>query len=431
MRAALDALLDPRPGSIVATEAAAEAAGCPQARVRIVPDRQLATALRETAAPVVLLHRLPMTVLRALRSHPVPLLVLTGELEAAESDDLLAPKTEGWGISIRWLVEDGAAVRKGDKLVELDNTAILETISDLDLAVTQAAIELTSQRATSEVTLEDKRFEVQSQQAALAKAELDAGVAPQLVSRREYQQFQLAVRTAKTALATAKDDLEAAKKGARLEEEVKRIALQKAERKLQSAEEQIHALMLAAPRDGVVVVGTHPWEGRKLQLGDTVWPGLTVAKLPDLSSMIVEAVVSDVDDGRVRAGMQATCVVDAYPDRPLEGRVLSVSPVAREPEHQSQRRFFSVVVELPPTDIENLRPGLSAKVDVAVAEHADALLAPRAALDVSTDPARAWRATGEAVEVELGACDAQRCVVLAGLEEGERLQRSPSEEVAG
>ena len=47
------------------------------------------------------------------------------------------------------------------------------------------------------------------------------------------------------------------------------------------------------------LTGDHPWEGRKLQEGDTVWVGMTVASLPDLDSMIVEASLSDVDDGRI------------------------------------------------------------------------------------------------------------------------------------
>lgn len=358
-------------------------------------------------------------------------LLLTGELEADRSEVLVAPRTQGWGIAIRWLAQEGALVRKGEKVVDLDNTAVLETISDLDLAVSQADIDLSSQQATAAVAAEDKRFEVETQRIALAKARLDATVSPELVSRREYQKFQLAVRTAQTALATAEDDLRAAQAAARLEQEVKRITLAKAHRALESATEEIDALVLTAPRDGVVVVGDHPWEGRKLQMGDTVWPGLTVAKLPDLGSMVVEAVLSDVDDGRVRPGMTARCLVDAWPERPLEAQVLSVSPVAREPEHQSMRRFFSVVLTLPAVGLEDLRPGLSVKADVLVARHEDALLAPRAALDTSTEPARAWLRSGEAVDVELGACDAQRCVVLAGLSEGDALGRGPAPEVAG
>jgi HlyD family secretion protein len=348
-------------------------------------------------------------------------LLLTGELEADRSDELLAPRTEGWGVAIRWLAEDGASVRQGDKVVELDNTAILETINDLDLAVSQAVTDLESQRATSAVALEDKRFEVETQRIALAKAQLDAEISPTLVSRREYQKFQLAVHTATTALATAKDDLRAAEEGARLEAEVKRIALDKARRKLESARDEVAALSLAAPRDGVVLIGTHPWEGRKLQVGDTVWPGLAVAKLPDLGSMVVKAALSDVDDGHVRPGMSARCLVDAWPERPLEAEVLTVSPVAREPEHQSTRRFFSVVLRLASGEHQELRPGLSAQLDVLVARHDDALLAPRAALDTSTEPARAWLASGDAVDVELGPCDAHRCVVLAGLSEGDAL----------
>jgi multidrug efflux pump subunit AcrA (membrane-fusion protein) len=358
-------------------------------------------------------------------------LLLTGELEAERFEELLAPRTEGWGVAIRWLAEDGAVVRKGDKVVELDNTAVLETISDLELAVITAGTDLESQRATSAVAVEDKRFEVETHRIALAKARLDAEVSPTLVSRREYQKFQLAVHTSSTALATAEDDLRAAQEGARLEAEVKRIALLKARRKLDGARDEVAALSLAAPRDGVVVVGTHPWEGRKLQVGDNVWPGLAVAKLPDLGSMVVEAVLSDVDDGRVRPGMAARCLVDAWTERPLEAEVLTVSPVAREPEHQSTRRFFSVVLPLAGDDLDDLRPGLSAKVDVLVARHEHELLVPRAALDATTEPARAWLSSGEAVDVELGPCDAHRCVVLAGLSEGATLQPVPGQGGAG
>lgn len=362
----------------------------------------------------------PLAVTRGeLRQH----LLLTGELEAVESEELIAPRTDNWAISIRWLAEDGAIVKAGDRVVELDNTAILETISDHDLAVIQANNELRSQRATSAVEVEDKRFEVRTQEIALAKARIDAEVSPELISKREHMQLQLAVRTAETALATAKDDLQAAIEAGRLAEEVQRIALAKARRKLTSAEESIEALVLRAPRDGVVEIAEQPWEGRKLQVGDTVWPGMTVAKLPDLSTMVVQAQLSDVDDGRVAVGMAGRCVVDAHPDRPLEAVVTSVSPVARESEHQSVRRFFSVVLSLPQADPAIMRPGLSVKAEVLTDHREGVLLAPRVALDTMAQPPRARLASGEAVDVELGTCNAQHCEVLAGLDEGAALGR--------
>ena len=37
------------------------------------------------------------------RGPLAPRLLLTGELEAVESDELLAPQTDNWAISIRWM----------------------------------------------------------------------------------------------------------------------------------------------------------------------------------------------------------------------------------------------------------------------------------------------------------------------------------------
>ena len=95
LRAAFETLLDPRPGPILGTAAAAEAAGCPATRLRIVPDRQLAAAVREREATVVLAHRLSATLQRALASHPVPLLVLTGALDDAHREALAALEGPG------------------------------------------------------------------------------------------------------------------------------------------------------------------------------------------------------------------------------------------------------------------------------------------------------------------------------------------------
>jgi len=66
-----------------------------------------------------------------------------------------------------------------------------------------------------------------------------------------------------------------------------------------------------------------------------------------------------------------------------------------------------------------MRPGMSVKVEVRGAPVQGALTAPRAALDMA-GPA-AFLAGGERVPVELGACDAQRCIVTKGLAEGQAL----------
>lgn len=80
---ALDVLLEPKAAAVLATAAALEASGWPAELARTVEDRELPHALRELpGVKVLLLHRVPLPLVRALRSHPVPLVVLTGEAEA-------------------------------------------------------------------------------------------------------------------------------------------------------------------------------------------------------------------------------------------------------------------------------------------------------------------------------------------------------------
>jgi multidrug resistance efflux pump len=382
-----------------------------------------ACASADAGPPFAATGPAPLVVTRgAIEQH----LVLTGEVDAAMSIELQAPRTEDWQLTIRWLAEDGAQVKAGDRLVEFDNVAVVDRIRELDLQVAEADLAIAEQRAKDDVAIADKAFEVLKQKAAVAKAQVDAKVPPELVSRREAQNFVLALSRAEVAFTTATGDLRAAEKGGELEADVKRIALEKAERALESTAAQLKGLSLTAPRDGLVVVGDHPWEGRRLQVGDMAWPGMTVAKLPDFSEMVVRAKLSDVDDGRVQPGMAVECVVDAAPDAPLSGFIAAVNPVAQESAQQTTRRFFSVTVELAAANVDVLRPGLSVQVDVTTRQEEDAIVAPRAGLDLASDPPLARMADGREVEITVDFCDAHGCSITAGLAEGDLLRATES-----
>lgn len=344
--------------------------------------------------------------------------LLTGVLDAAESIPLLVPRTDSWSVSLRWMADDGSLVKKGDRVVEFENSGVLEQINELELSAIEADSELATLEAENEVKRSDKQFEVDTKKVEVAKAELETKVPEELQSRREHRDAKLALRRAKTALLSAKDDLKSTVDGGKLDEQVKRIAFDKALRAYKAAKKQLDQLSLEAPRDGIFTNGTHPWEKRKYQVGDNLWPGMTVGELPDLSAMVVEAKLSDVDEGRIQAGMRAQCVVDAFADRPLMGTVRSVSPIAHEPERNSPRRFFDAVVELDETDAEILRPGLSVKIEVLARSAEDVLLVPRAAVDRTGERPAVHLEDGTEVEVELDFCTAQRCAIADGIDEG-------------
>lgn len=360
--------------------------------------------------------------LRVRRGEFVETFVITGELDALRSSDLSVPRVPSSDTSIRWLVDDGAVVAEGDRLVEFDNASFTQNLEEKRLASAQAESELLKREAEIEAGAAERAMQVEVRRIALEKSRKDAEVPKELLPLREWQERQLALRRAEMEHEKALED-RAAQEAADQEEMLqKRIALETTLREIRVAEEAIRALTLRAPTNGIAVIADHPWEGRKLQVGDSLWVGLTVVRIPDLSEMEVVAELSDVDDGRVAPGMPARSFLDAYPERLFAGRVLDVARVAQESEFRSLRRSFRVRVSLDTSDPDRMRPGMSARVEIEARRLADVLVAPRAALDLSGEAAVA-RTDDGAVEVRLGPCNPQECVVEGGLAEGTRLRR--------
>jgi ATP-grasp domain len=107
LAAAFDALLEGRREGVLASEGAVEAAGWPAELARVVPERELPAALREGGgARVLLMHRVPLTLVRALHSHPVPLVVLTADAEASRAAAVAAAP----GVTV---LGPGARLRRG------------------------------------------------------------------------------------------------------------------------------------------------------------------------------------------------------------------------------------------------------------------------------------------------------------------------------
>lgn len=355
-----------------------------------------------------------------------PVILLTGELASIRAERILVPQIRSGGrIPIRWIEADGSRVEAGQKVLELDSTQFSGELDEKRIEASRAQNELMRKRADVALDLDDKRFQVDRTAVELEKAELDAAIPVELRSRREHQEAQLAAERARTEHDKAVEDLEATSRAAEAELEELRLRLEQARNEIRSAEEAIRKLTLTAPRAGILVVHENPMEGRKLQNGDSVWVGLAVMSIPDLSSMKVEARLSDVDDGLIEAGMKAVCTLDTYPDRRFSGVVREIAPVAKEEGNESLRRAFKVDVVLDEVDPERMRPGMSAKVEVLprAGGAAEALLVPRAALDFSGERPRALLADGSTAELVLGACDARRCEVTEGLAEGARLRR--------
>lgn len=359
--------------------------------------------------------------LRVYRGTLVQRHLLTGALEAIESAEVKVPRTPEQRLQIQWLAADGAMVAAGDTVLEFDNSSFTANLDQQRTAVQRSRRTLLQIRAQGDARMREADAAEERARIALAKAELDASVPAEIRSRYDHRNYQLALTKARANHDKALADHRATETSVDADIQVAEEEYQKARRELATAEDAVNALVLVAPRDGIIVVEENPWEDRKFQVGDTVFPGWTVVGIPNLDRLRVRASLSDVDDGSLEAGMPVRCTPDIEPGLHLEGTIAEITPIAREQRIFSERRGFDVTIEIFRTgDDVLLVPGMSVRVE-AERQFPDQLLIPRAALDLASRPPTALLGNGSRVEIEVGPCSAHDCVLTGELEEGARL----------
>jgi hypothetical protein len=104
--------------------------------------------------------------------------------------------------------------------------------------------------------------------------------------------------------------------------------------------------------------------------------------------MHVHAQVSENDIGKVRSGLPASFTVYAYTDEEarFSGRILEI----RQPSNVHGAVFYDTVIDVanrrdPKTGEWQLRPGMTAAVDIVLRKHTDAWKVPTAALSLQLD----------------------------------------------
>jgi multidrug efflux pump subunit AcrA (membrane-fusion protein) len=146
--------------------------------------------------------------------------------------------------------------------------------------------------------------------------------------------------------------------------------------------------------------------------------------IPEVERMLVEASAQEAELHRLRPGQPAAIRLDAFPDLRLTGKVTRVGTLARASADRSfEEKRFDLIVEIDPTE-GDLRPEMTARVDVLVGERSGVLLVPVNAVFERQGVTvchvlRAFRV--ETRQVELGDSDDVLAEVRAGLREGDRV----------
>ena len=207
-----------------------------------------------------------------------------------------------------------------------------------------------------------------------------------------------------------------------LEADIKkqRVEVDKAEETKDAATRDLQKMTINAPIPGLVVF-LEIWKGssmEKLQEGDAPWGGQGLLNLPDLSTMIVEAAVSEVDVSKVALGQPAEIRLDAIPGPVFTGKVSEISTLAHRKDRGSQINVFDVNIRIDSADTR-LKPGMSAKVDIIIDTFEDVLAVPIEAVFERDDTTIVYTEGGKKIPVALGTRNDNSVIIDSGLKEGE------------
>jgi HlyD family secretion protein len=361
-----------------------------------------------------------------------------------------------------------AGLRVAEKELEVKRQELHADIDRLESEIRLAQVELTElKRKPLPDEVEKARMELEKAQAAYSNAEKKQELLPALVAkgfitqdtldnaRMSYLEAKASLQVAKFNLATVSagatpDALERATIKVRQANAALAAVRQSVQPKLQAAEAtverakaqvaqarnsvnknrvKLERTILRAPREGLVVYGRvgKKESSAKVQPGTLVWRGSSLIHLPDLSTMVVDTEVNELDIGKVTVGGAAEVRPEAYPGTVFHGHVKEIASLARSKASPSGGasgiKVFDVTVQLDEKDAR-LRPGLTATVDLIVADQSDTISIPLAAVTSRGDEHVVLVANGgkpETRKVTLGASNDHRVIVKAGLRIGERV----------
>jgi HlyD family secretion protein len=198
-----------------------------------------------------------------------------------------------------------------------------------------------------------------------------------------------------------------------------------AQARVDAAQATLNMAHLTAPFAGTVT------EAASLP-GDQVAISTTAFRVDDLSSLLVDVELSEVDINSVTVGQPVSLSFDAILNKDYSGQVIKVSQAGTVVNGVVN---FTVTVELTDAD-ELVKPGMTAAVNIVVKEIQDAVLVPNRAVRL-VDGDRVVFIMDEdgapkKVEIRLGSSSDTMSVVTGGeLKEGDQVILNPSADLTG
>ena len=354
---------------------------------------------------------------------------LSGTVEAVDSTTIPAPRLRGPNTNslvITRLVRAGAAVRKGDLIVEFDRQTQLAAALDRRAELGDLEQQIRKREAAERAARAKDEGEILLAESALSRAKLEM-LKNEMIPKIQAEKNQQALEQAEATLKQLRATFDLKRKAADADLRILLIRRDQAENAMRQAETNAERMAVTAPIDGMAVIRT-TWKTEtmtEIQEGEEVRAGVPVLDIVNPSKMRVRARVNQADINDLRVDQKVRVGLDAYPDLTFDGRVAQVSPIAMGSTLSPKVRVYVVLIDIGGAH-PNLMPDLTASLDVELARAPGAIVVPRDALGYDAERVFVLVQRGSSFrdqDVTLGPVSTTEAVIASGLAEGAVIAR--------
>ncbi len=350
----------------------------------------------------------------------------TGELQAKNSTKITGPQgLRGIGqVKILEMVPEGTMVKKGDFVAQLDQSELDKRKEDFQNIATSADAQIKEVERDTAITLSKLRDRIKELEFSIENKRKEVGIniyEPQEVQDRVQSELEKLQRDYDTenknyALEVQKANAQVEKVTSDRNKQYKKI------RETQKTSKQFN---VTAPSDGMVVY-ERDWRGNKITTGSTIssWSSI-VASLPDLSVMVSETYINEIDVNRIKVGQEVEIKADALPDNTYTGKVIYIGNIGQQ-RPGFDAKVFDIKVEIQERD-SLLRPAMTSSNGILTDSYQDVTYIPLEALHNQEDISFVYMdKNGAAVrqEVITGKYNDAQIIIKAGLEKDEEVYLS-------
>ncbi|MBK8421908.1 efflux RND transporter periplasmic adaptor subunit [Candidatus Villigracilis saccharophilus] len=366
---------------------------------------------------------------KAERGNLVATVGATGSVRARQSAVLVWQTT---GIVDAVNVDVGSRVTRDDVLASLSKASLNQSIilAEADLSSAKKALDdlLNSDTARAQALIAVRNAEKAYEKAYNWRIQLNGKIDNKdyvwvngILKVREYKGYASAETIAKAdedlALAEAKLN-DARRNYERLNSGTDPAEVAAAEARIAAAQSTLNMAYLITPFDGTVTQA-------EPAVGDQVTTGAVAFRVDDLSHLLVDVQVSEVDINTLSIGQAATLTFDAILGKEYKGEIVEVGQAGDNVQGVVN---FTVTIELTDAD-ELVKPGMTAAVNIVVQEVKDVILVPNRSVRL-VDAERVVfvlvNGVPTQVKVQLGASSDTMSVLVGGdLKEGDEIILNP------